>query len=50
MLDILLLHPRFNTFSRGFTEEYSRRRFPFVRPLFDSFLIGKTQHSKEPRT
>lgn len=24
--------------SRGFTEEYSRRRFPFVRPLFDSFF------------
>ena len=24
--------------SRGFTEEYSRRRFPFVRPLFDSLF------------
>lgn len=33
--DVLLLHPCFNTFSRGFTEEYSRRRFLFVRALFD---------------
>ena len=31
-----LLHPRFNTFSRGFTEEYSRQRFLFVHPLLDS--------------
>lgn len=38
-LDILLLRPRFNAFSRGFPEGYSRRRFFFVRSLFDDFLI-----------
>lgn len=38
-LDILLLRPRFNAFSRGFPEGYSRRRFLFVRSLFDDFLI-----------
>ena len=31
-------HAAFSRLSRGFTEEYSRRRFPFVRPLFDSFF------------
>ena len=36
MVGLPLLHPRFNTFSRGFTEEYSRQQFFFVHPLFDS--------------
>jgi len=35
MVDVLLLHPCFNTFSRGFLAASPRRRFLFVRSLFD---------------